>query len=120
MSGRYITDPGKLARLDRDQIFSTGRDLHGCPIPAVLTNPPSKERIEAMQKQIDESKKRHALLNRWMNVCAFNDVETIEEAKEVAEREYCAICRPGCNHQDTCDGFKKEVGDILIEWQEAG
>jgi len=111
---QYITDPKELDRLDGDQIMSTGKDLHGCEIPTYVI---PETNIAEAQKRIDANKKRHAKLNRYADICSMHDPEEIEEAKEIAERDYCAECHPGCMDQDTCDGFRKEVGDILREWE---
>jgi len=112
---RSVTNPKELARMDRGQIMATGKDLHGCRIPTTAI--PETD-ITAAQARIDANKKRHAKLNRYADICAYNDPDTIDEAKQVAERDYCADCHPGCMDQDTCEGFKKEVGDILKEWAE--
>jgi len=114
---QFITNPKELNRLDRDQIFATGKDLHGCPIPAV---PTEQKDLTGTQANIDRNKKRHAKLSRWMNVCSMNDPEKIEEAKEVAKQGICRDCNNPdcryCNVRSNCEGFKKEVGDILEEW----
>ncbi len=36
-----------------------------------------------------------------------------EEARELVEAEFCGNCRLGCNMQDTCDGFKEEVEEVM-------
>lgn len=39
-----------------------------------------------------------------------------DEAIEIAEAGICSACSAiGCNSQDECDGFKKEVETILLE-----
>ena len=43
-----------------------------------------------------------------------------EEAEKLVEDEFCGeICdRPGCNWQDTCDGYKEEVERAMKEMAE--
>ena len=43
-----------------------------------------------------------------------------EEAEKLVEDEYCgSVCDGlGCNMQDTCDGYKKEVEQAMKEMQD--
>ncbi len=42
-----------------------------------------------------------------------------EEAEKLVEDEYCGgICdRPGCNMQDSCDGYKEEVESVMKDME---
>lgn len=117
---RSVTNPKTLARMDRGQIMATGKDLHGCTVPRIVAE--LNRDLTEMQAAIDKNKERHAKLNRWMDICSMNDPETIAEAKQVAKQGICRDCNNpdwrDCNVRSSCEGFKKEVGDILKEWAE--
>jgi len=114
----YITNPKELNLLDRDQIFETGKDLHGCPIPAIVSDP-DKDVTQA-QANIDKSKKRHARMNQWLDACSIDEKQFFQAAKyELCVRTECWRFHEWHDCFLDCDDFWREMSNIREEWRKA-